>query len=411
MAIRYLDDKESADTIKPMSKAQLMIQKYGTLPIRAAETVAGFSPVSPITTGLAEGALAYGNTASLPAALKSGLMAGGTDLALTLGTMGLGKIPAVKNVIKEGLSNIGGLAGIPKKAYRTILDNPELLQGKFNSKESYAKLGKGLSESVEKAEEVFGGNVGKAKLSALKNINTIDNKNISPILDSIKESKEVFSPKGKLSAIDKGDMNRINEVEKALQKSKSVNDVALIVESLRGDLKYGSARTPTGQQILKKVQGQLLKLLPDDLKEANKQYSDLQEMLKEIGERSLGEQNVETLVRNLPNKTLARQEAIQKLGELTGTDIGKQQQDVWARDFFESWLPSKGYTSGGEGGNVFRMGSFSLPAFMHNPILAGVMGASYLPKVHKNVIKYRKPIGKALKTGAAITAGTIGGQE
>jgi hypothetical protein len=405
---------DSGDKMKELSNVEMMMQRYGVPLLKGAQAIGGFFPTSPLSTGATEAGIKAIQGAKPMEALESGGKAGLADAAMMAATLGASKIPGVKGLVKKGASAAGEfLTGIPKDAYRHILDNPKLLNGKLNSKDAYAKLGKGLSESVEKAEDTFGRNVGTAKTSALKNMNPVKKESITPIIDSLKEARTIYSPKGKISPLDKSDLERMAQIEKALSKNPSQSDISLIVESLRDDLKYGSTRTPTSQQILKKVQSQLVKLLPDDLKAANKQYAELQEMLKDVGERSLGEQNVETLVRNLPNKTLARQEAIQKLGELTGSDIGKQQKDIWSREFFDSLIPAKGYTSGGSQGvgNVARsalLGSMGTAAGLGaiNP-LALTAGAAFSPLMHKYALKYGV---KGLGAARTQAASAIGGQ-
>jgi len=401
--------EQPQDTLKPVSQIQLLLQKYGTMPIRAAEMVGGLLPTSPLTTGLGEAAIRYGETGNIPSAAKAGLRAGGADLALMLVTAGLGKIPGVKQAAKEVASTAGGfLSAIPKDAYRHVLENPNLLKGEFNPKQAYADLGKEFSAAVQKAETQAGKDVGSAKIAALKNPQNIDETKAQNIINSIDEAKQMYQAGEKISPLASTDVQRLDDIKDALTKSPKTADVANIVEGLRDDLKYGSGRTSTTQGVLKNIQRNLIDTLPEDLKNANKKYAELQDVLDTVGGQATGATTAESAIRNLQSKTLAKQEAIEKLGELSGSDITKKAKDVWSRDFFDQLLPAKGYTTGGQGGNVFRAATLGMAA--HNPAAMAALSAAYSPVIHKYAIKYAGKAGKLARPVAGMAAATANPQ-
>lgn len=429
------------DTLKPISKFQLLLAK-SALPIRAIETGAGLFPTSPLTTGLGEGLIRYGESGDLKTAIKTGLTAGGADAALMAATAGMSKIPGIKNLAKNALSSSGEfLAGIPKEAYRRILDNPNLLKGKFNPNEKFAELGKYFSKSLDELDRRLGSDVGGARDAAL--YNTTETASKLPEFSKTIESR--YYPERGESALRKEQENLISKFGESMEPKIEVESSKILGQNGL-PLQTTSIRTPTigdkqrtiialdGQinwhgtdnttKLLLKQQRHLLneelrKEAPDVAK-ANDAFSEMTTLKEKIGKTPLAEQNIEVLMHNLKHKTADKQDVIKELGRLTGTDVSEKAEDIWARDFFESVSPPKTTVTDGQKGmgnslrTAIMTAAGTATAMGHLNPLSLMLAGSFSPLVHRTAIRHAgklPAIGKLLRPTAGMAAGSFVGNE
>jgi hypothetical protein len=420
---------DSGDKIKELSNVEMMMQRYGVPLLKGAQAIGGFFPTSPLSTGATEAGIKAIQGAKPMEALESGGKAGLADAAMMAATLGASKIPGVKGLVKKGASAAGEfLTGIPKDAYMRALNNPSLLKGKFNQKEEFAALGKKFSKSVQALEDKLGGKVGNAREDALKS----EKPTVSRLGNLAEQQESKYFPEGRVPAVTKGEAGKLKEIGSSVSPKVEVKESKLL-DSFGKPIKTETKITPTiadKQRAILALDGQinwdgtgdtatnLLKqqrnLLNDELRKeakgvaiANDEYAGMMELKQMIGAQGLKEGNVETLVRNLMGKTQEKQEAIAQLGKMAGTDIGERQKDIWARDFFEGIMPSKGYTSGGNQGvgNLFR--GVAIGATPTIPLKAA-LGASFSPLMHKYALKYG---GKGLGAARTQAASAIGGNQ